>query len=254
MILIDTHAHLYYDSMYDRLDDVIGDAAENHVHKIVCIGTDVASSKQSVDIANQYEGVYAAVGVHPHDSNDVDGNYIKELEHLASSSKKVVAIGEIGIDHYRNLSPPDVQRKVMIEQMELANSLNLPIIFHNRDADDEIFNVLKEHSFNRALSHCFSSDIVFAKQLVDLNILLSFSGNVTFKNSSNRSAAENIGLDNFVLETDCPFLSPHPFRGKPNEPKRVYDIALYLSDLLGISIEEIADTTSKNAMQFFNID
>ncbi len=254
MILIDTHAHLYYDSMYDRLDEVIGDAAENYVHKIICIGTDVATSKQSVNIANEYEGVYAAIGVHPHDSNDVDSNYIKELEHLASSSKKVVAIGEIGIDHYRNLSPPDVQRKVMIEQMELANSLNLPIIFHNRDADDEIFNVLKEHSFNRALSHCFSSDIVFANQLVDLNILLSFSGNVTFKNSSNRSAAENIGLDNFVLETDCPFLSPHPFRGKPNEPKRVYDIALYLSDLLGISIEEIADATSNNAMQFFNID
>ena len=104
------------------------------------------------------------------------------------------------------------------------------------------------------MSHCFSSDIVFANQLVDLNILLSFSGNVTFKNSSNHSAAENIGLDNFVLETDCPFLSPHPFRGKPNEPKRVYDIALYLSELLGISIEEIADATSKNAMQFFNID
>ena len=253
MILIDTHAHLYYDSMHDRLDDVIGDAAENHVHKIVCIGTDVASSKQSVDIANQYEGVYAAVGVHPHDSNDVDGNYIKELEHLASSSKKVVAIGEIGIDHYRNLSPPDVQRKVMIEQMELANSLNLPIIFHNRDADDEIFNVLKEHSFNRALSHCFSSDIVFAKQLVDLNILLSFSGNVTFKNSSNHSAAENIGLDNFVLETDCPFLSPHPFRGKPNEPKRVRDIALYLSDFLEIPLEKIAQETTNNAMNFFNI-
>ena len=254
MILIDTHAHLYYDSMCDRLDDVIGDAAENHVHKIVCIGTDVASSKQSVDIANHYEGVYAAVGVHPHDSNDVDSNYIKELEHLASSSKKVVSIGEIGIDHYRNLSPPDVQRKVMIEQMELANSLNSPIIFHNRDADDEIFNVLKEHSFNRALSHCFSSDIVFANQLVDLDILLSFSGNVTFKNSSNRSAAENIGLDNFVLETDCPFLSPHPFRGKPNEPKRVYDIALYLSEFLDIPIEKIADATSKNAMNFFNID
>ena len=119
---------------------------------------------------------------------------------------------------------------------------------------NEILNVLKENAFTKALSHCFSSNITFAQQLVDLNILLSFSGNVTFKNSSNHSAVENIGLDNFVLETDCPFLSPHPFRGKPNEPKRVYDIALYLSELLGISIEEIADATSKNAMQFFNID
>ena len=254
MILIDTHAHLYYDSMYDRLDDVVGDAAEKHVHKIICIGTDVASSKQSVEIASQYEGVYAAVGIHPHDSNDVDSNYIKELEALASSSEKVVAIGEIGIDHYRNLSPANIQRKIMIEQMELANSLNLPIIFHNRDADDEILNVLKENAFTKALSHCFSSNITFAQQLVDLNILLSFSGNVTFKNSSNHSAVENIGLDNFVLETDCPFLSPHPFRGKPNEPKRVYDIALYLSEFLEIPIEKIAGATSKNAMNFFNID
>ena len=137
--------------------------------------------------------------------------------------------------------------------MELAESLSMPIIFHNRDADKEILDILKEHSFEKALSHCFSSDINFARQLIDLNILLSFSGNVTFKNSINRSAIQEIDLKDFVLETDCPFLSPQSFRGQPNEPKRVRDIALYLSDFLDIPLEKIAQETTNNAMNFFNI-
>ena len=253
MTLIDTHAHLYYDSMYDRLDDVLDDAHRNEVNKIICIGTDVSTSKKSVDIANKYDSVYAAVGVHPHDSKSVEQNYLKHLEELALSSKKVVAVGEIGIDHYRNLSPADVQKRVMIEQMELAESISLPIIFHNRDADDEILDILKQHSFKKALSHCFSSDINFARQLIDLNILLSFSGNVTFKNSINRSAIQDLDLKDFVLETDCPFLSPQSFRGQPNEPKRVRDIALYLSDFLAIPLEKIAQETTNNAMNFFHI-
>ena len=253
MTLIDTHAHLYYDSMYNRLDNVLDDAQKNEVNKVICIGTDVNTSKKSVDIANKYDCVYAAVGVHPHDSKSVEKNYLKSLEELALNSKKVVAVGEIGIDHYRNLSPADVQKRVMIEQMELAESLSMPIIFHNRDADKEILDILKQHSFEKALSHCFSSDINFARQLIDLDILLSFSGNVTFKNSINRSAIQEIDLKDFVLETDCPFLSPQSFRGKPNEPKRVRDIALYLSDFLEIPLEKIAQETTNNAMNFFNI-
>ena len=127
MTLIDTHAHLYYNQMYNNLDTVLDEANKNDVKKIVCIGTDLNTSKQSVDIANTYDNVYAAVGIHPHDSKDVTKDYIKDLETLALSSKKVVAIGEIGIDHYRNISPKDIQENVMIEQMELAKSLSLPI-------------------------------------------------------------------------------------------------------------------------------
>ena len=253
MTLIDTHAHLYYDQMYNNLDTVLDEATENGVTKIICIGTDLNTSKQSVEIANKYESVYAAVGIHPHDSKDVTKDYLKDLEALALSSKKVVAVGEIGIDHYRNISPKEIQEKVMIEQMELAQSLSLPIIFHNRDADNDIIEILKQHSFSRAIAHCYSSDLSFAEQLIDLNVLLSFSGNVTFKNSINQSAIQNITLKDFVLETDCPFLAPQPFRGKPNEPKYVKDIALFISDLLDIAFEEIAIQTTNNAESFFKI-
>lgn len=253
MTLIDTHAHLYYDQMYNNLDTVLDEATENGVTKIICIGTDLNTSKQSVEIANKYENVYAAVGIHPHDSKDVTKDYLKDLEALALSSKKVVAVGEIGIDHYRNISPKEIQEEVMIEQMELAQSLSLPIIFHNRGADNDIIEILKQHSFSRAIAHCYSSDLSFAEQLIDLNVLLSFSGNVTFKNSINQSAIKNITLKDFVLETDCPFLAPQPFRGKPNEPKYVKDIALFISDLLDIEFEEIAIQTTNNAESFFKI-
>ena len=253
MTLIDTHAHLYYDDMYNNLDKVLDDALKNGVEKIVCIGTDLNTSKQSIDIADKYDSVYAAVGIHPHDSKDVSKDYIKDLETLVHSSEKVVAIGEIGIDHYRNISPKDIQQKVMIEQMELANSLSLPIIFHNRDADKDILDILKYHPFKRALAHCYSSDLSFAEKLLDLNVLLSFSGNVTFKNSINQSVIQNITLTDYVLETDCPFLAPQPNRGKPNEPKYVKDIATFISNLLDIEFEDIAMQTTKNAENFFKI-
>jgi len=253
MTLIDTHAHLYYDKMFNNLDVVIQEAKKNSVKKIICIGTDLKTSKQSVDIAEKYNNIYAAVGIHPHDSKDVNKDYINELEILVKKSKKVIAIGEIGIDHFRNLSPKKIQEKVMIEQIELAKSLSLPIIFHNRDADNDILEILKCHPIEKALAHCFSSDLNFAKELLDINVLLSFSGNVTFKNSINQTALKNISLKNFVLETDCPFLAPQPFRGKPNEPKYVKDIAMFISEFLDIDFEEIAKQTTKNAEEFFNI-
>ena len=152
MLLIDTHAHLYYDNMCDNLSEVLSSAESNSVKKTICIGTDLITSLKSVEIAEKYENVYATVGIHPHDSKDVPNNYIQKLEEF-SKSKKVVAIGEIGIDNYRNHSPQGIQKKVMIEQMDLAYQLNLPIVFHNRDADNEIFDVLKKHPFHKALSH-----------------------------------------------------------------------------------------------------
>ena len=252
MLLIDTHAHLYYDNMYDNLSEVLSIAESNNVKKTICIGTDLETSLKSVEIAEQYENVYATVGIHPHDSKDVSENYLLELEKL-SKSNKVVAIGEIGIDNYRNHSPQDVQKKVMIEQMDLAYKLNLPIVFHNRDADDEIFDILKKNPFHRALSHCFSSNLDFAKKLIAHGIKISFSGNITFKNATNTEVVEKISLDDFMLETDCPFLAPHPYRGSKNEPKYVLTIAEKIAELRGETLELIALSTSKNAEKFFNI-
>lgn len=252
MLLIDTHAHLYYDNMCDNLSEVLSSAESNSVKKTICIGTDLITSLKSVEIAEKYENVYATVGIHPHDSKDVPSNYLLKLEEF-SKSKKVVAIGEIGIDNYRNHSPKNVQKKVMIEQMELAYELNLPIVFHNRDADNEIFDILKKHPFHKALSHCFSSNLDFAKKLIAHGIKISFSGNVTFKNATNTDVVENISIDDFMLETDCPFLAPHPFRGSKNEPKYVLTIAKKIAELRGETLEQIASSTSKNAEQFFNI-
>ena len=132
-MLIDTHTHLYYDSMKERIENVISQAKNNRVLQMICIGTDLKSSEECIKIAENFDNIYATVGIHPHDSNDVPPNYLQELSQLAKSSKKVVAIGEIGIDHFRNLSPKKIQNKVMIDQMELAYDLRLPIVFHNRD-------------------------------------------------------------------------------------------------------------------------
>lgn len=252
MLLIDTHAHLYYDSMYNDLKSVLSEAESHYVKKTICIGTDLDTSLKSIQIAEKNENVYATVGIHPHDSKDVPSDYLLKLEKLALN-KKVVAIGEIGIDNYRNHSPNEIQKKVMIEQMELAYKLNLPIVFHNRDADNEILEVLSNHPFHKALSHCFSSNLDFAKKLISHGIKISFSGNVTFKNATNTDVVEEISLDDFMLETDCPFLAPHPYRGIKNEPKYVLTIAEKIAEIRGESLEKIALSTSKNAEQFFNI-
>jgi TatD DNase family protein len=252
MSLIDTHAHLYYESMESVLSEVLERAGSKGVNKIVCIGTDIDTSLKSVKIAEKYDNVFATVGIHPHDAKDVSSDYIMQLENL-SKHDKVVAIGEIGIDNFRNLSPINIQKKVMIEQMELAISQDLPIVFHNRDADDDIFEVLNNYKFYKALSHCFSSDLSFAKKLISLDILLSFSGNVTFKNATNIEVVQSISLNDFVLETDCPFLAPHPFRGTKNEPVHVHTIVEKIAEIRSDSIKNIAEATTRNAQNFFKI-
>ena len=251
-MLTDTHCHLFYDQIKTDLDSVLERAKTLGVNRFICVATNLDDANECLDLSKKYESIYASVGIHPHDSKDAPKNYLLELEKL-SESKKVVAIGEIGIDNYRNHSPQDIQKKVMIEQMDLAYKLNLPIVFHNRDADNEIFDVLKKHPFHKALSHCFSSNLDFAKKLIAHGIKISFSGNITFKNAINTEVVENISINDFMLETDCPFLAPHPFRGSKNEPKYVLKIAEKIAELRGETLEQIALSTSKNAEQFFNI-
>ena len=251
-MLTDTHCHLFYDQIKTDLDSVLERAKTLGVNRFICVATNLNDANECLELSKKYESIYASVGIHPHDSKDAPKNYLLELEKL-SESNKVVAIGEIGIDNYRNHSPQDIQKKVMIEQMNLAYKLNLPIVFHNRDADNEIFDVLKKHPFHKALSHCFSSNLDFAKKLISLGIKISFSGNVTFKNATNTEVVENISINDFMLETDCPFLAPHPFRGSKNEPKYVLTIAEKIAELRGETLEQIALSTSKNAEQFFNI-
>ncbi len=251
-MLIDTHAHLYYPDLKSQLDDVIFRAGGVGVEQIICVGTDLDSSKKSIAIAEKYPTVFATVGVHPHDAKDVSADFIEELRKLAAH-EKVVAIGEMGLDFFRNLSPPDVQSVVFCQQLELANELDLPAVIHNRDADEALLAILKEVTPKRGVVHCFSSGVETARSILDLGVIISFTGTVTFGKNHNESVLKAIDLKDFMLETDCPFLAPIPNRGKLNEPANIPHIAQQIAEIIGVSVEEVAEKTTRTAQQFFRL-
>ena len=248
--LIDTHSHIYYDKYNDDLDQVINRAVDSGVKKIICVGVDLKSSIKSLEISNKYKNVFCAIGCHPHESSKTSENYLIELEKL-SSEKKVVAIGETGLDYYYNHSEKGIQKKRFIEQIELANSLKLPVIIHNRDSDDDLYNILAKYH-PKGVVHCFSSNFNYAMKILELGIILSFTGIITFKNSTLNNVIEKINLSQFMLETDSPYLTPEPYRGKRNEPSYVYFVAEKIAQIKNISIEEVMLNTTKNALNLFH--
>lgn len=251
-MFIDTHAHLYYVDLKNQLDDVIRRAAEADVVQIICVGTDLESSRESIAIAEKYSNVFATVGVHPHDANDASSDFIEEIRELAKHTK-VVAIGEMGLDFYRNLSPPEMQRTVFRQQLELAEELELPAVIHNREAHEALLTILEEIMPRRGVVHCFSSDVETAKEILNLGLKISFTGTITFVKNNSDSVLKYINLDDFMLETDCPFLAPVPNRGKLNEPANIMHIARRVAEIKGVSIEEVAENTSRNAQTFFSL-
>jgi TatD DNase family protein len=215
--------------------------------------------KRAVAVAEKYENVYASVGVHPHDAKLYDDAAEEHLKDLVRSSKKVIAWGEIGLDFYYDHSPRDVQEKVFRRQIAVARELDLPIIIHSRDANDETIRILTEEcsydEFRGGIMHCFGGTLDMVKVLVDLGFLISFAGNVTFKNAGElREVAEVLQLNRMLVETDCPFLTPVPFRGKRNEPSYVVHTANFLADLCEIDIEAFAMQTTENFVNFFRLD
>ena len=251
-MLIDTHCHLYYDSIKKDIQTVLDRAEEQGVNKFICVGTNTTDSAESLKIAANFDNVYASAGVHPHDAKDAPGDYLKQIRDLLQFDK-MVAVGEMGLDYFRNISPPDVQKKVFREQMELAHQINKPVIFHNRDADEDVIKILSEFPGVVGVSHCFSSDLKTAKVFLDMGFYISFSGNLTFKNSLLPEVAKEIPLNKIMVETDSPFLSPVPFRGKPNEPGRTLFVAKKLAEIHELTLEEIAEKTSENAAKLFNL-
>lgn len=251
-MFIDTHAHLYYVDLKNQLDDVIRRAAEADVVQIICVGTDLESSRESIAIAEKYSNVFATVGVHPHDANDASSDFIEEIRELAKHTK-VVAIGEMGLDFYRNLSPPEMQRTVFRQQLELAEELELPAVIHNREAHEALLTILEEITPKRGVVHCFSSDLETAKEILNLGLKISFTGTITFVKNNSDSVLKYINLDDFMLETDCPFLAPVPNRGKLNEPANIMHIARRVAEMKGVSIKEVAENTSRNAQTFFSL-
>ena len=255
-MLIDTHAHLNDEIFAKDLKEVVARAREAGVKTIVNVGYDLPSSHKAVDIAGKYELCYAAVGVHPHDAETVTVTTYDELQRLLKMPK-VVAIGEIGLDYYRDLSPRDRQQQVFREQISLAKENKMPITIHDRDAHGDILNILKEEQAGEfgGILHCFSGSWEMAKVCMKLGFHISLAGPVTFKNARRlQEIAVKIPLDRLLVETDCPYLTPEPYRGKRNEPAYVADIAKFIAALRNMSFEELAGITTANAKEVFGLD
>ncbi|MGE3466319.1 MAG: TatD family hydrolase [Pyrinomonadaceae bacterium] len=261
MNFIDSHCHIDGEQFDEDRDDVVQRAKDAGVVAMLNIGTGDPHSddfRRAVTVAERYENVYASVGVHPHDAKLYDDQAEAHLTDLCRSSEKVIAWGEIGLDHYYDHSPRDVQRDVFRRQIRTAKRLGMPIIIHSRDADDETVEILTEEcsyeSF-RGIMHCFGGTAAMAEALMEIGFLISFAGNVTFKKADNlRDAARVVPLDRLLIETDCPFLTPVPFRGKRNEPSFVVHTAKFLGDFYGIDVKELADRTTSNFLELFDLN
>ena len=249
---IDTHAHLYYDNLKNQLAKVVERAEAAGVTQIICVGTDLPSSETSISIAEKYDAVFATVGVHPHDAKDTPDDYLRQLRDLASHSK-VVAMGEMGLDYFRDFSPRNVQKEVFQSQLALARELDLPAVIHNRDADEDILKILEEVRYEKSVLHCFSSNTEMAGRAISLGCLLSFTGNVTFGKNHTESVLLTTPLNRIMLETDCPFMTPVPNRGKLNEPANILHIAQWIAKIKRIDVSEVAESTTSTAQFFFNL-
>jgi len=250
MQLIDTHAHLFHDDYKDRLDEVLQRAREADVAAVICVGLDLPTSEQAITIAETYPNVWAAVGVHPHDAGDAPTDAQKRLEALAAH-EKVVAIGETGLDYHRNLSPPEMQRSLFQGQLELARSLDLPAIVHNRRADVDTLAIVEMVGHRKGVLHCFSSSPAVARIAIELGSHISFTGTVTFGKNDNAAVLKAIGLEQVMVETDCPYLAPIPQRGKTNEPAFVRHVAEKIAGICGTTLDEVARITTANARGLF---
>jgi TatD DNase family protein len=254
-MLFDTHAHLNAIQYNDDLQEVINRALEEGVSNIVVVGFDRPTISRAIELVEQYPFIYAAVGWHPVDAIDMTEEDLQMIEQLAAHPK-VVALGEMGLDYYWDKSPKEVQKEVFRKQIALAKKVKLPIIIHNREATADIIEILKEENAAEVggVMHCFTGSVEVAKQCIDMNFYISFGGPVTFKNAKKpKEVAKEIPLEHLLIETDCPYLTPHPFRGKRNEPSYVKYVAEAIAELKGISFEEVAQKTSDNAKKLFGI-
>ncbi|MEP6850093.1 MAG: TatD family hydrolase [Acidobacteriota bacterium] len=260
-MFIDSHCHIDGEQFDADRDEVVQRAEDAGVVAMLNVGTGDPRTddfRRAVAVAEKYENVYASVGVHPHDAKLYNDEAEEHLTQLVKSSPKVIAWGEIGLDYYYDHSPRDIQREVLIRQIRKARELDLPIIIHSRDADDETVEILTEEcSYDgfRGIMHCFGGTPKMAEDLMELGFLISFAGNVTFKKAENlRESAKVVPLDKLLVETDCPFLTPVPFRGKRNEPSLVVHTAKFLADLYGVEFERLAQATTNNFLRFFGLD
>ncbi|MBT5551327.1 MAG: YchF/TatD family DNA exonuclease [Nitrospina sp.] len=257
-MIIDTHAHIDVADYDEDREAVIERARENGVQYMVNIGCDVESSYRSMELAEQHDFIYATAGIHPHDVKSINGDTYSHLRQLLLHPK-VIALGEIGLDYFKNYSPQDEQRTHFRQQIQLAREMNKPIIIHSRDAKEDIIAILseffpKDPTAHSGIFHCFSGDQELADQALEMGFYISFSGSVTFKKAEDlREVAKSVPADRLFAETDCPYLTPVPHRGKRNEPAYVNITAEKLAELRGLKIEDVQRTMSLNFFNLFGI-
>jgi TatD DNase family protein len=249
MKIIETHAHLDLPDFDNDRDQLIKQCRQEEIINIIDIGYNKETSENAVQLADRYDFIYATVGYHPHEASDYQPDIIKQL----ARHPKVVAIGEIGLDLFRNISPKKTQKEVFEDQIILSLEYDLPIVIHDRDAHEECYELLKKHEVKKAVFHCFSGNVVFAEKLIKEGWKLSFTGNITYNNSNLHDVLAVIPNDSFFVETDCPYLSPLPMRGKRNSPLNLLLVVEKIADIRQQTPKDIAEITTRNALKFFNI-
>lgn len=251
--LIDTHCHLDFPEFDCDRKAVLERANTKGINHIINIGSSLNGSKRAVELSEEYDCVYATVGIHPHEADNFDREKEKAIKELAGS-KKVVAIGEIGLDYYRNYSKAENQKPLFKCLVSLAKEYNLPVVIHNRLAEEDTLRILKDAMPIRAVVHCFSGDENFLNQCLELGFFVSFTCNITYKKASNLRNLVNIApIERIFLETDAPFLPPEGMRGQRNEPSYVKELAEEIARIKNKNFEEIANITTNNAKGFFNL-
>lgn len=256
--MIDSHCHLNDETLLNNIDEILKSAKEEGVKYFLVVGYDTKSSQIAVDLANKYKEIYAAVGIHPTDSLKMKENDLEIIKELAINNKKVVAIGEIGLDYYWTKEEIDrnKQKQYFIEQIDLANALNLPIVVHSRDAKEDTLKVLKEHKVNNlGVMHCYSNGPGMIDEYLKIGFYISFGGPITFKNAIEpKESVIKCPLDRLLVETDSPYLTPHPYRGKTNEPKYVHLVLSKVAELKNISEEEVNKISDENFAKLFHVE
>ena len=253
-MIFDTHVHLNDPSYKENYKEIIEKALENNVKKMMVVGYDLESSKLAVKLANEYQFIYAAIGLHPSEQFNDYNNHLIELEKLISS--KVLAIGEIGLDYHYTPLNKDNQAELFIRQLELAKKYNLPIIIHSRDACLDTYEILKQykHCYSKGIMHCYSYSVEMAKEFKKLDFIFGIGGVVTYKNGKTcKEVVAALNIKDIVLETDAPYLAPSPYRGKINLPHYIVNVAKEVSELKQMPIKEIEEITTKTACDFFGV-
>ena len=250
-MFIDTHAHLMFENFKGEVPEVVARAKAAGVEKIINIGCDMESCEQAVEMLGKYEGVYATLGLHPYDADLATEELMKKWEKMISDDERILAIGECGLDYFKAKIPREVQMNAFRLQLELAAKLNVPVVVHNRDADEDTFEILSKYNVS-AVFHCYGSSIQFARRIWNAGYYTSFTGIITYPNAEElREVVKEVPLDKFMIETDCPYLAPQQFRGQRNEPAYVVEVAKQIAEIKNLPLGDIERISTENAQEFF---